>query len=287
MSTLGTLLSVPILAWLHVPLNYQVVFLVGFLAAMVSTRYLNRLQIPDRITRSAVSRSRHRAQRRLRRPFLSWQAVRSAWSGQPAFNWFVFAGFVFHWGLYAGVPLFPLYWVRELNLTDGWAGILIVAWNGASVLGALLAPTLAGRMGNALLLTVSAAGMAIYPFGTALTRSPYVLLLVCAVSGCVGGIMGVSLFHRLIEVVPSSRRASYVGLYNAVANVAIFAAPLVSTGLVSRVGLVPLLFVSAAGRLIGGLAFGLSRGEAEDISPGSAMAAPAVEPAPMAPNSSA
>ena len=271
-STLGTLASVPLLAWLPVPVNYQVVFAIGFVAAIVSTYYVSRLKVPDR---SAPPPRPSR--RRFRRPTLSWKAMRDAWKGQPAYNWFVVAAFVFHWAIFAGVPLYPIYWIRELHLSDTWISVVKVAFSGGSVMGALAAPRLIRRWGNGRLLTYSAAAISIWPIGMALSRSPYPLVLVAIVGGLVSGPMGVSLFNRLIEVVPAARRASYVGLYSAITSVAVFAAPLVSTTLISYWQVSTVLAASGGLRLVGGLLFALSRGEASELPDSSPMGEPVAE----------
>ena len=197
--------------------------------------------------------------------------MRSAWQGQPAYSWFVLAAFVFHWGLYTAIPLFPIYWVRELHLSDAWVGVLSLCMSATSVAGALVAPALMRRWGHRRLLIYAAPVLALYPLGTALSRSPYPLLLATTVGGFVSALMGVSFFNRLIEVVPPARRASYVGLHSAIINVAVFAAPLVSTTLAGPLGVGTMLFVAGGVRVLGGLLFALSRGEASELPDSSPM----------------
>ncbi|MGQ9584968.1 MAG: MFS transporter [Anaerolineae bacterium] len=258
-STLGTLISVPLLAWLSFPINYQIVFVIGFVTAYFSAYYVTRLQVLDH----PVPTSRASG-RRPPRPFLSWKAIRGAWREQPAYSWYVLAAFVFHAGLYAAIPLFSIYWVRGLRISDTWIATISLLWNVASVAGSVAAPPLVRRWGNGRVLMVSSAALSLYPIGTALSRSPYPLVLLATSGGIVGGLMAITLFNRLIEVIPASRRASYVGLYNAVINVAVFAAPLVSTALADRWGVPALLMAAGLLRIFGGLLFGLSRGGAED-----------------------
>ena len=40
------------------------------------------------------------------------------------YNRFLISQFVFRCGLTLSIPLFPLYWVRELNAPDSWIGVI-------------------------------------------------------------------------------------------------------------------------------------------------------------------
>jgi MFS family permease len=254
-STLGTLVSVPLLAWVPFPANYQAVMALGFLSAYLSAYYVSRLRVPDRpaLDPDLGPRPTHR-------PFLSLRAVRGVWQEQQEYAWFVVAAFVFHLGLYGAIPLFSIYWVRELHLSDAWISVLTVVWNASSVLASLAAPALIRRQGNRRVLAWSSAALALYPIGTACSRSAYPLLFLALAGGVVGALMGITLFNRLIEVAPAARRASYVGLYNAAINGAVFGAPLVTTTLAGAKGVATLMIASGVVRILGGLLF-LVRGK--------------------------
>ncbi|MGC8837932.1 MAG: MFS transporter [Anaerolineae bacterium] len=249
-STLGTLVSVPLLAWVPFPANYQTVMAIGFVSAYLSAYYVSQVRVPDRPALKVGGRSRSAL-----RPFLSLRAVRAAWQGQQEYAWFVVAAFVFHLGLYGAIPLFSIYWVRDLHLSDAWISVLTVVWNASSVLASLAAPALIRRQGNQGVLAWSSAALALYPIGTALSRSAYPLLPLALAGGVVGALMGITLFNRLIEVAPPARRASYIGLYNAAINGAVFVAPLVTTTLAGTWGVATLMIASGIVRVLGGLLF--------------------------------
>lgn len=252
-STLGTLVSVPLLAWVPFPANYQAVMALGFLSAYVSASYVSQVQVPDRPSPVRAISGRPRLDPW---PFLSLRAVRrEVWQEHREYARFVVAAFVFHLGLYGAIPLFSIYWVRELHLSDAWISLLTVAWNASGVLASLAAPALIRRQGNRRVLAWSSAALALYPIGTALSRSAYPLLLLTLGLGGMGALMGITLFNRLIEVAPGAQRASYIGLYNAAINGAIFGAPLVTTTLAGVWGAAPLMLVSGVVRILGGLLF--------------------------------
>ncbi|NLE75799.1 MAG: MFS transporter [Chloroflexi bacterium] len=257
-SSLGTLVSLPILAWLPLPTNYQIVLAIGFVAAMVSAYYVSRVQVPDRPPQLPETPRRRAA--------LSWAALHSAWLEHPQYSGYVLAAFIYHAGLYIAVPLFPIYWVRVLNLSDAWIALVTVAFGLASVAASLISAPLIRRWGNNRLLVYSAVGMGFYPVATALAKSPLDLVWVVLLGGFFYGPLSISLVNRLIEVAPAAHRARYIGLYNAVINVAIFALPLASTALIPFWGIERLLFAAGAVRMGGGLLFLLSRGDVASTS---------------------
>lgn len=254
-STLGTLVSVPTLAWVPFPTNYQAVMAIGFVSALLSGYYVSKVQVPDRLAPEASAPPRPNRHR-----FPSLHAVSEVWQAHQEYAWFVVAAFAFHVGLYGAIPLFSIYWVRELLLTDVWIAVITVVWNASSVLASLAAPALIRKQGNRRVLAWSSAALALYPIGTALSRSVYPLLPLALAGGVVGALMGITLFNRLIEVAPAARRASYVGLYNAAINGAVFGAPLVTTFLAGTWGVAALMIASGVFRAIGGLLF-LIRGK--------------------------
>ena len=52
-----------------------------------------------------------------------YQLIKSS----PDFVSFTLKRFVYLFGITLGIPLFPLYFVRQLNATDAWIGLLYTA----------------------------------------------------------------------------------------------------------------------------------------------------------------
>ncbi|NLE77541.1 MAG: MFS transporter, partial [Chloroflexi bacterium] len=248
-TTLSTLGSVVILARFAMPTNYQICFGIAFLASLVSTYYVSRLRLPDR------SRPPQPQARRVGAPWLSLGPLREAWASQRPYVHFVLGAAVFYWGLYTVTAVLPIRWIRELQVSDAWVGVFNVCFGTTSVLGALAAPRVVARWGNSRVLAAAAVALVVYPVVAASTHTPLPLAFAEVWVGFFFSLFNVSLFHRLIELSPPERRASYVGLYNAVINVAIFAAPLVSTNLASYVGVTTMILAGGIIRLLSGVFF--------------------------------
>ena len=249
-STLTVALSGQLLDRIGFPFNYQLIFFVGFLAALISLYYVSHIQVLDRPEVGHVSPLGLGVPVAVR-----WQELVRPLIATREFRQFLVAAFVFHWGLFMAIPLFPIYWVRELRATDGWIGLLSMAFNATTVIICLNLSGAIRRWGSRRLLALSAIGVCTYPVLTGLSRSVPPLLAVSVIGAVFAAVMGVTLLNRLLEVCPAEGRPSYVALYSAIMNVAIFAGPLAGSALAGTLGLPAVFFLAGAIRALGGVLF--------------------------------
>ncbi len=132
-STLSTLAAGRILQWLPFPLNYQVIFLIGFAASLVSVWYVKQLQVVDPPPRRSEKPLLGDVGRMLQR---------------PGYAVFLLVACLSHVVIGMISPLLPLYWVRLLAATDGQISILVTAASAAGVVGALSMQRVVGRIGR-------------------------------------------------------------------------------------------------------------------------------------------
>ncbi len=225
------------------PLNYQVVFIGSFLGGMVSFIFSSQIAIPDNKPQPASDgRSGLRG---------SWDVLRA----NPPFGRFVLSAFVFNFGLNLALPLFPLYWVRELNATDFWIGLINMVNSGIVLVGYFMWTAVTQRRGNVIVLRLCAFGLALYPLLTGLTGSVPPLLIYAAMAGIFSAGVNLVLFDISLATVPPDRVASYIALYQLTTYVATLVAPLLGTTLAGWLGYAPALFISAGLRLAGALMF--------------------------------
>ncbi len=126
-TTASTLFAGLLLSWLPFPLNYQALFAIGFVAALVSLWHVAHICVPAH--RPAVTG-------------IWWQEL------QPVFrraNFLRFVGIagVVQVALGMVTPLLPLFAVRRLGASDGQISLIITTYCACSVLGSLSAA--AGR----------------------------------------------------------------------------------------------------------------------------------------------
>ncbi len=241
-STVGAFAAGKLLDWLVFPLNYQVLFTIGFAASMVSAYYLTRIRLP-RTTRPGAPHSA-----------AGGLGLRGYWSmltADTSYSRFTLASFVFQWGLYFSVPLYSIYWVRTLDASEGWIGLINMVGSATTIFFYPLWGRLTARRGNRLAMIITTAGLAGYPFLLAIFPNLQWTLFVSFWGGVFTSGQALSFFNGLLEVCPERGRAAHIAAYTTLASLAAFISPILSTSLTGLFGIPALLFAAAGMRLFG------------------------------------
>lgn len=230
------------------PLNFQVIFALGFIASLVSLYYQAQFRLYD-IPAQPVTAARAASSfgQRVRGYVAMFRANR-------AFVRFTLSAFAYHWGLYLTIPLYSIYWVRNLNASDGWIGAFSMVGGATTALAYPFWGQAATKYGTRPILLAAALGGTLYPVLTALSPSVEPILFVSLVGGVVGAGFNLGLFNRMLELASDEHRPSFLAAYSALINVAVFVAPIIGTSLIDRIGIVSALFLGGALRLLGFLA---------------------------------
>lgn len=218
-NTITTFLGGQFLQILPFPLNYQLLFLVGFTGAMISWWHVRRIHVPD----PPPDRSQHPA---------FWRDL-GRMLRYPHFGRFLIAVGVLQLALGMSAPLLPLYWVRSLGASDAQVSIVMTVASGTLVIGSLLIRRLVRRIGRTRALAGGALGYALYPLLTSLAPSAWWLVPWAAFTGLFNAAMTVTLFENLVSVTPAADRTSYIAVYNVALNLALFTGPILA-GLLAR-----------------------------------------------------
>jgi predicted MFS family arabinose efflux permease len=187
-----------------------------------------------------------------------WQRFRHQWTvirGNALFSRFLLSQFVFRMGMSMVLPLFPLYWVRQLHASDAAIGLINTVQGGILLVAYFIWSRLARRWGLRAVLLQTSFGLFLHPFFTALTPSVELLILYAAFAGFVAAGIDLVLFDLALATCPPNHQTTYVGIYQMTNNMAIFFAPLLGTLLADRLGIVPALLVGASLRLAGFLLY--------------------------------
>lgn len=247
---------------LSFPLNYQVVFIGSFAGGLLSFAFSSRISIPDNDPAEADSGPRHSRAEQLREGF-------AALRENAPFSRFLLSGFVFRCGLTMSLPLFPLYWVRDLHAGDAWIGLINTVNSGVLLVAYFLWSTMTRRHGAQIVLRVCAFALGFYPLLTGLTTSVLPLPLYAALAGIFMAGIDLVMFDILLETCPPRHSASYIAFNQTTNYIATFLAPTLGTFLADTLGTAPALFVSAGLRFAGAALFVL-------LAVGGAPKAPAV-----------
>lgn len=260
-----------ILETLPFPLGYQVVFAIGALGAAMSSLHLYFVRP---LVEPGVNGRAAQATADLARPgsvrsdvtglratvglrFLARSRRRLALRPRVlggAFGPVAAAMFIFHLAQYLAIPLFPLYWVNELGLTDANISLGNAVFYATVLVGSTQLGRLSNRFGHKQVMVLGVAGMALYPALTALTQELTLFLITSLVGGLVWSLVGGAIGNYILERIPEEERPSYLAWYNLALNAAILLGSMLGPLLANQVGLVVALLLITAVRYLSAVA---------------------------------
>ncbi|MCC7360034.1 MAG: MFS transporter [Anaerolineales bacterium] len=260
------------------PRNYQLLYALGWLSAMVSLAHLARVRVNHRPP----------PRRPAGRPKEAWRAWRP-WPADlldPAhrdFRRITLNALAHSWGLWMAAPLYILRYVRELDASDAWLGLHATVGGLATIVGLLFWRWAGERLkpDRTFRLTILSAG--VFPALVALAPGLTPILLLDVFNGLFAGGINVSYATVLIKALPEDRRTEFYGLYATILNLGAFIAPLLAVALAGVIGIRAVLFICGILALLGSLTHWIWRVPSAAAPPLLLPAAPAVEAPPEPP----
>lgn len=229
-----------LLRWFEFPLNYQVVFIGSAIGAFISVVFSSSIRLP---LQEVPAKRQGLIQ--------VFRENGSTLRQNKAFVNFTIAQFVFRSGLALALPLFPIFWVRNVGATDPQISAINSTQTFVMMAAYFLWTRVSERRGERWVLLVTAFGISFYPLLTALTTAPNLLVLWAALGGLFTAGIDLVFFDLLLRTVPAEHQASYVGMYQTTVYIATFLAPLAGTALSDSIGIVPALIIGTVLRLAG------------------------------------
>lgn len=249
------------------PGNYQIVFALGVVGAVLSTIHLWFIR-PQEETPQLRGNSRltfHWARPgsmrfgpgntgAMGRRFM-WGDV--SWRQSLQINgrfWIVlFLVFFFHMSLYLSNPLLPVFLVNEVHIPDQFYSIGNGLFYVALFLGSTQLTRVVNRLGNHKALAVGASLSFLYPLLVSQTEGALLFWLGSMTGGFAWSIAGGALVNYVLDQVPDENRAPYLAWYNLAIQTAVLLGSLVSPFIGEAIGLVPALLFASAVRFLSGV----------------------------------
>jgi MFS family permease len=247
-----SLVSGLILKTVSFPLGYQVIFLIGTIGAAMSSYHLYHIKplgqdsSPDH---APPLPARPRTARTARSLAASLRL--DIWS--TPFKRVLLGLFGYHLTQYLAAPLFSIYYVRRLHLSDDEIGLGTALFYLTVLVGSTQLRNIAHRLGHKSSTGVGVAGMAFYPLAIALSSNPWHFYLTSFIGGFIFSISSGSYANYLLENTPVSDRPAHLAWYNIVLNGSILIGSLAGPYLAGHIGLSAALLVFAGFRLLSGL----------------------------------
>jgi hypothetical protein len=241
--------------WAAFPVNYQVVYLVGAVAGMLSTYYVGHIHMPQ----SVVIRERGEGPA-LRLPRLPrfdhlWASAQTMVRENRTFVQLIINTLVFDFGAWMVGPLYMIFFIRQLNASDGWVGLNTTMAHIGVIGGNMIWRQIAQRVGTDRSLLMAVPVAVIYPFLVSLFPNLTLILFFGVLISLINP--GVTLSHTttLYTLCPPERRASYLAIYATVSNIGAFIAPTLGIALSGFLDIRWVFVIGGSIRLVGALLF--------------------------------
>ena len=246
-------------------LNYQIVFLGLSMGGLISYYFSSRIQIADAEPVQAISKGSIKS---------TLHEYSQLINSSPDFVSFTLKRFVYLFGITLGTPLFPLYFVRQLNASDAWIGLLYTAQTAVLVVGYYFWSRQSRRKGSRFVLLVTTFCVSLYPGLVALTHSQTTIFIYSTVAGIFQAGIDLVFFDELMKTIPPRYSPTFVSLAQSIQYLSSILAPLLGTYLSERIGLSNALLFSTGIRLVGFILFARQDHRNKKLQPAPAGAPP-------------
>lgn len=226
------------------PAGYQVVFGIGVLGAAMSTLHLFFIK-PFAPAHAAA---RPAAARR------TWRLMLRLDIWKTGFGSVLLVMLGFHLTQFLAIPLFPLYTVNEMGLSDANIGLGTALFYLTVLLGSTQLSRLVRKSGHHKVTGWGVLGMCVYPIALGLSRNALDYYLLSAFGGFVWALVGGAYANYLLEKIPESDRPAHLAWYNIVVNACVLFGSLAGPLIAGHIGLATALIVIGILRLLAGIA---------------------------------
>jgi hypothetical protein len=239
---------------LRFPLNYQLVFLALSLGGLLSYYYSSHIELPDVEPRASGAVALPLRER--------MRGVMAFVRAHPAFVSFVSKRFVYATGAVLTIPLFPLYYVRVVQASDSWIGLIHTAQTATTLLGYVLWAKLSRSRGSQFALLCTVFAMGLYPALVGVTRRVEWILVLASLAGIFQAGVDLVFFDELMRTIPAEYSATFVALAASLQYLSTILGPFLGTWLADGVGIPVALIAGAVLRLAGFALFARKSGVA-------------------------
>ncbi len=242
------------------PLNHQLLNLAGFALAQYSTYLVHRMQYgpaarAPQTAPAPAGEASAASPGAVKRPSISWQEFKVFARENRTFVNFNVVTLICWLGAWGAAPLYTIYFVRELGLSNSWIGLNSTMAQIAVVLSAPLWHRLIRLKGDmwVLLRTVVLTGL--YPWLLVLFPWPTPLLVAGFANTLNDTAIGITHPSIFFDIIPEARRTSFIAAHTTLMNFGAMIAPVITAPLADVIGVTLVLLACGVLRFGGGLLF--------------------------------
>jgi MFS family permease len=246
---LTSLVSGYILKIIPFPLGYQIIFLIGAIGAGMSSYHIYHIR-PLQTHPPTPPSSPQPVKVGSPRSVASSLRL-DIWSTPFKKVLLVLLGY--HLTQYLAAPLFSIYYVREIHLSDEQIGTGLALFYFTVLIGSTQLRKMAQRFGHKTSTGIGVAGMAFFPLAIALSNDVWHFYLTCLIGGFIFSISSGSYANYLLERIPAHDRPAHLAWYNIILNISILFGSLAGPSIADQIGFATALMVFAFFRFLAGL----------------------------------
>ena len=245
--------------WAGFPVNFQVMYFVGGVAALLSTYYVSRVRPPETkvVGRAKRPQRDEETSGLLGRVKATMSEVATQAADRQGFVRIMSHTLVFNFGAWLVMPLYIIFFVKQLQASDGWIGLNSTLAQVGGIAGHLIWRRVIQRFGNERTLLTAVPMAAGYAFLVALFPDLTLILIWGVLINLINPGVNLSHFTLLIEQCPPERRASYMALFSSVMNAGAFVGPMLGVALSEMIDIRWVFIIGGVIRLGGALMFHL------------------------------
>lgn len=257
----------------HMPMTqgYALVFAIGFVGAVMNTYHFISLRsirgnegIDPNLVRSTMGDNQRGAGTRMNassgragvalRIFARGKVMLRPEILRTSFGVMVFALAFFHFAQFIPAPIFPLFWVDELHLTDQEISLGTALFQACVFFGSFAIGWLSRRKGNMWITVVGIFALSLYPLAVAFSSGMDGYLIASAIGGLAWALVGGALGNYVLELAPPLDRPAYLAWYNLALSAGVLLGSLAGPLLADALGLRQAVFAAFVARLLSGAA---------------------------------
>ena len=260
-SIISTLVCGQILTVLPFPFSYQVVFAIGFVGALMSIVHLKFVHpVTDEFDSEIETPSfRFDDLNQKSKGFIKkiWIIIRRKLHFEILRGSFARSlGLLtlFHMVHYLSIPIFPIFTVNVLGLTDSTLSLGNALFYVTMFFGSTQVGKLSNLLGNKKLSGIGICMLGLYPAFLSFAQGPFLFYLASFLGGFAWSLVNAAMINYLLEKVPPTERTGYLAWFILGANAAILIGTLVGPIIGNSIGLAIALLLFGIFRTFSGLA---------------------------------
>ncbi|GIV66622.1 MAG: MFS transporter [Chloroflexota bacterium] len=232
------------------PTNFQAIFIFLSVGGLISYYFSSHIQLPDFQSPTLSGKVP------LRQTIAQYLALLSR---EKPFQSFVIKRFVFLSGAALTLPLFPLYFVREVQASNSWIATINTAQTAIVIVGYFFWTQQSRRRGSRQVLLWTTLGAAIYPILVASTHNALLITIFAGINGIFQAGLNLVFFDELMKTVPPEYSATFVSIAQGLQYVSSILSPLIGTFIADVAGIGNALIIGGLLQFIGFLMFWRNR----------------------------